>query len=411
MGFWSRLIGNKKDIKTAEKRMGLIDFLMANFSGKYSAEMNSTYVSLCNTHAKHFSKIKPKVYLKDEPANKHKYLNSILSLRPNELMSASQFWEMVAKDYFMQNLSLIFIEWDYTKLQIPIKRLYPLQIDANQVKVAESDNGDFVVQFLLDGETMYATTDDLIILTRNSDPKYLFGKLDKSIDTVLKVLQTNYEGIEQAIKTSAYLRFIVQSATPLTDDTKKQKAKRFAEDYLGSEATGVAYVDAAQDIIQVNNSQKYVQKEEMEFFEKQLYQYLGGNEKILTATYNEDEWQSYYESTIEPLVIKLQDELNYKLFTPREREEGNHVVIDSNRLQTASLTTRIALADRLLKLPVVVPNVINKLLYVPTSESGDKEYSFLNYVQSKDQTEYQVGYEKIETEKEETKEEEESNNG
>ena len=53
-----------------------------------------------------------------------------------------------------------------------------------------------------------------------------------------------------------------------------------------------------------------------------------------------------------------------------------------------------------------MPNVINDLLFVPRSEGGSEEYSFLNYVQTKDQTEYQVGYEKkVKTETEPAAEE------
>ena len=46
-----------------------------------------------------------------------------------------------------------------------------------------------------------------------------------------------------------------------------------------------------------------------------------------------------------------------------------------------------------MKLPVYIPNVVAELLYLPKSESGDKEFSSLNYVQTDKQNTYQVGEE------------------
>ena len=60
-----------------------------------------------------------------------------------------------------------------------------------------------------------------------------------------------------------------------------------------------------------------------------------------------------------------------------------------DRLQTASLATRNAIADRYLKLPIIVPNVICDLLLLPHMEGGDKPMASLNFVQANKQNEYQ----------------------
>lgn len=380
----------KKDLKefNSHNKISFLDFTSA-INTSIDPSLNSTFVSVCSANARHLSKIKPRSFYKNEPSKIHKYLNDLLSLRPNPLMSASQFWEVVAYKYFADNISLVFCEWDYENVKEPLKALYPLDVEKNSVVVSEQENGDYIFKFTLNGKEMYTNHENLIILTRNADIETLFGGRSKAIDIVLKLLQTNYQGIEQAIKTSSYLRFILKSPTPQTQADLKRKSEQFSQDFMQGNKTGVVYADGTYDIIPINQKIDYIKSEDMGFLKTEVLQYLGANEKILTATYNENEWQSYYETTLEPFIIKLQDELTYKLFTKFERQNENRIVVETNRLQTASLATRVAIADRYIKLPVVKPNIINELLYLPKTENGDKEYSTLNYVQTDKQNEYQ----------------------
>ena len=390
MGLFKNLFKKQKDLKEVNtNKINLLDFTNQFFSSSIDPLLNSTFVSICEANARHLSKIKPKAYYKNEPTRKHKYLDYLLSLRPNPLMNATEFWEVVAYKYFAENISLIYLEWDYGNVKEPLKGMYPLDMDKNSIEISETEQGKHILKFRLDGEEKYTTDDNLIILTRNADLKTLFGGRNKAIDVVLTLLQTNYKGIEQAIKTSSYLRFILKTPTLLTEENKKTRAEEFAKNFLMDNSTGVAYADGSTDIIPIDKKVEYIKHEDMEFLEKQVFQYLGANEKILTGTYNENEWQSYYETTIEPFISKLQDELTYKVFTQFEIQNENKILVETNRLQTASLATRVAIADRYIKLPVIKPNIINELLYLPKTENGDKEYSTLNYVESDKQNEYQ----------------------
>lgn len=381
------LFGKKKGLKKSE--LNTLDLFVPVFSGKYDPELNSTYVSICNAHARHLSKIKPKAYLKDEPAKSKEYITRLLTLQPNPIMTASKMWEMVARDYFMTNTAILFLEWDYENYKEPLKAIWPLDPDKNSLDVAVGPQEKVFISFRLEGEKFITDMDNVILLTRNNKPGDLFGRSSKAVDNVLKVLQTNYEGVEQAIKTSAFIRFLVQSTTPLTEEVKKEKAKYFAETYLGKDSSGVAYIDGAQQVTQVDSKGKYVNADEMREFKNEIYEYLGANEKILQVNYNENEWQSYYESVLEPFIIQLEDELTVKIFTQGEISAGNRIRIHDNRLNTASMKTRTQIAAMYMKLPVIIPNVVADLLYLPRSEHGDKEYSTLNYVETEKQNLYQ----------------------
>lgn len=359
------------------------------FSNDYDTAHNDIFASCIQAHGRHGSKFNPVVYLKDSKATNKQYLTDLLCVRPNALMNAATFWEKVTTNYFETNNAFIYVETDPDDLKRPIKALYVLDGELNQMELRRADNDEIYLKFVLDGRIVIVSINQIIHIARNVGEFY--GKANKAIEQVLKVISTNYQGIEQAIKTSAFLRFIVQSTTVLPDAVLQEKAEKFAKAYLGSTATGVAYVDAASNIVQVNSHAKYANAEEMQVFEDKIYNYLGINKKILQGTYNEEqgEWTAYYESSLEPLVIKIEQELSYKLLTTDERRRGYSINVEVDKLQHASLKTRVLIAGVIQKLPTYIPNVVNKLLYLPTSPHGEDEYATLNYTPSDKQAEYQ----------------------
>ncbi len=381
------LLGKKK--QKAETSAKLLDMFAPFFSGQCSPALNDTFMSCCQAHARHGAKFTPTVYLNDEPSINKKYITNLLSLRPNPLMNAPTFWEKVTENYFEVNNVFLYLDFDWSDFKAPLKGIYPIDPDGNQMEVRKGEDKELYVRFTMDGQCYIVPMSQIAHFARNVNAGELFGHNNKAIEQVLRVIQTNYEGIEQAIKTSAFLRFIVQTTTPMTDKVLEEKTRYFAEQYLGKKATGVAYIDSANSIIQVNSQAKYANADEVKLFEEKIYKYLGINEKILLATFNEDEWAAYYESSLEPLVMKIETELTYKIFSEVERAHGNRVRIDPNRLQTASMKTRVTIAAIIQKLPVYVPNTINDLLFVPRTEHGNEEYSTLNYVKADEQSQYQ----------------------
>lgn len=371
-----------------------IDAFTPQFSNDVKPENNAIFQAAVNTHAKHISKIRPIVAFKDRDAVKFSYLNRILQLEPNKTMNASAFYESIAKDYFLYNNAFIYLNRDYSLVDEPIIDMWVINPDRNSMQIyINPTTKDIYITFIIEGVTYAANSKDILVISRNADPNSLFGKYDKAIETTLRVINTNYEGIEQAIKISSYVRFLVSTSTPISDEIKKKRSQQFAKDFLENNKTGLIYTDSSQTITQIDSKTKYIDSDQMNYFKNDILNYLGISEKIMQANYTEDEWQAYYESSLEPFIIKFQSELERKIFTKREYAQGNRINVVSNRLQTASLQTRRAIAEAYMKLPVYVPNVVADLLYLPKSENGDKEFSNLNYVQTDNQNTYQLGEE------------------
>lgn len=391
MGILDVILGNKKN-KNLKPGMvsSLANLFTPVFSESYDASLNDVYMSCVNTHAKNASKFKPMVYVGKELSSNpaHAYLNRLLSLRPNPMQSAAQFWERAAKLYFMENNVFIFLEWDFTKYKEPLSALWILDLEMNALEVKADENGEVYLSFNLNGRPYYTGMENIVHIARNAGPNIL-GESNPAIKKVLDIIQTNYQGIEQAIKSSAFIRYIVQSTTLLNDTVRKSRAQEFAETYLGNTSSGVVYLDSATNVIPVTANNKYANADEMKLFENKIYNYLNISEKILKSEANEDERQAYYELTMDPLAIKISQELTYKIFTPKEIGFKNQIMITADPLESASMKTKIAVATITQKLPTYKPNDINRLLGMPTTENGEKEFSTLNYVDANKQNQYQ----------------------
>lgn len=392
MGLISSLLSKIKPNKDLKEGTAVSwgSLFSPTFSESYDAKLNDVYMSCAQAHANYVSKFTPRVYRHDDPTDdpSKKYLNTLLSLRPNPVMNASAFWERVAKLYFLENNVFIFMEWDFKNYNEPLKALWILDPVDNAVEIRVTDKGETVVNFSLNGEQVYTGLENIIHIARNVGANIL-GEGNRAIKRVLDVISTNYEGIEQAVKTSAFIRFIVQSGTLLSEQVRKERAKDFADSYLGKGSSGVVYLDAASNIVQVKPENKYANEAEMKLFENKIYNYMGISESILQAKANEDERQAYFEMSITPLINKIEQEITYKVFTKKELSYGNRIVITPDKLESTSLKTKIEIAKVIQKLPVYVPNHINALLGMPLTEEGEKEYSTLNFVEADKQNTYQ----------------------
>lgn len=109
-------------------------------------------------------------------------------------------------------------------------------------------------------------------------------------------------------------------------------------------------LDNKMDYIPTSNQAEVVNEKQIEVIKTKIYGYLGISEKIVNSTYSEDEWAAFYESVIEPIALQFSLELTEKIFTKREQAFGNSILLEANRLQFASNTTKTHILKELMPL-------------------------------------------------------------
>lgn len=382
---WKKWFGGKS---TGNQKFSTVSLFNPVFSSEVRAEMNATFISAVNAHARHLSKINLQVFRGEDAITSKKSLERILNLEPNPLMNAPAFWKAVARSYFLDNYIIMWLDWDYSNWKEPLRGIWPLDVSRNSLEVALDESGRVVIKFNIGGQVNYAFEDDLVILQRENNIADLFKGRSKAIDESLNVIQTSYQGLDQAIKASQFIRFIVRAPSNISPDMVKARQEEFAKQMF-EDNKGIVYVSGGDDLKEVTSNGKWPLSAELQSFKNDIYEYLGVTPDIVKGKYNEDEWQSYYESTLEPFITELAAELTRKLFTREEQNRGNHIRVVADPLQTASLKTRVGIAEVIVKLPMVVPNNVLALLYQKGYDGGEKPQASLNWVDQDKKNKYQ----------------------
>jgi HK97 family phage portal protein len=236
----------------------------------------------------------------------------------------------------------------------------------------------------------------LIHLRRHFNRDDILGEEGrKPFKPTLDLINTVNQGISNAIKSSARIRgWLKFNQTLRPEDIKKQRDD-FVNDYLSiNNDGGIAAIDAKCDFTPAEMKMQMADDKQMALIRENAYRYFGVNEKIIQATYNEDEWNAFYSSVIEPIALQLSMEFTDKLFTNREKGFGNEIVFSANRLTYASNQTKVNMAKELAPYGIFTINELREVFELEPVDGGDKRLITLNVVDADKQNEYQIGKEK-----------------
>ena len=165
-----------------------------------------------------------------------------------------------------------------------------------------------------------------------------------------------------------------------------------------SAGTG-SFIEAAnivlkpKEILAIDIDPKLIDKDTLEFLQSKILDYFGVSNPIFTNNYDEDEFNSFYESTIEPLAIQLSEAFSNTLLTENELSRGEEIIFYSERLQYASWNTKVSAIEKLMSLGIMSLNESRALLGLEPIEGGNKRLQSLNYVDASVANKYQVGEE------------------
>jgi HK97 family phage portal protein len=285
-------------------------------------------------------------------------------------MNGKDFLAKVRNILEIKNTAFVYIERDNTGKVIGF---YPVPYQT--YTAVEYKNGLYV-QFSFDGTAvnqLVVPWEDLAVLRKDYLMSDIGGENNKPLLGTLDVINTMDQGLENAVKSTANLRGILKSTKAMLspDDLKKQK-DNFVKDYMNiSNAGGIASLDATQEFKEINLKPTTATAEEQDSYRERVYRYFGVNEKIIKSSYSESEYDAFYESRIEPVLVALSLEFTRKIFTDREISFGAEIWYESNRLQFASAKTKISMVS-LVDRGLMTPNEYRALFNMAPYEGGDE---------------------------------------
>lgn len=305
--------------------------------GLYEMELTRAAI---HAFAMHCSKLKPEVLGTANPA-----LKSILASRPNPFMDTSQFLYRLATILSVETTAFIVPLTDPTGQQIV--GYWPLL--PQRVEIVEFNGEPWLRYTFANGERAAIEYSRVGVLVSWQYQDDFFGSGHKALSPTLELLDIQRQGMEEAIKSAATIRFMAKLAQTLRPEDIARERERFAAENLSADnKTGLMLFDAKYAEVQPIESKPWlIDEKQMALIKSNVFSYFGVNEKILQNDYDEDTWGAFYEGKIEPFAVQLGLTLTNMTFTERERAFGNQIMFSSNRLQYASNKTKVEVVQQL----------------------------------------------------------------
>lgn len=417
--------------------MGWLEKLRRKLSAK------TTYADMLNGFTPIFSQFGQDVYASDvvqqalncivsemkklNPQHVRKIGSDITSVKgslqnvlqqPNELMTTSDFLEKIVWQLFFNYNSFIiptFEAW-YDENKVEHRRytgLYPVQ--PTQVDFIQDALGKIYVKltFANNYETTIAYSDIIHVRYRFSVNEFMGGNElgQPNNDVLLQTLDLNHQllqGVASAMKSSFSINGVVKYNS-IMDDGKTEKALKELEQKLQANESGLLPIDLKAEYIPIKREIQLVDATTLKFIDEKILRHWGVPLCMLTGDYTKDQYEAFYQKTLEPLIIAFSQAFTKTLFTQRERSFGNEVRFYPKDLIFMSTQQTLEMVRLLGDSGTLYENEKRVAFGLkPLPELEGVRMQSLNYVNIEDAKKYQTGQSGTEnntpTGKEETEE-------
>ena len=372
MGFFNKLFSRKN--QTNGVKLKLVTEQGNNFYSFNGKLYQSDIVRSCiRPKAKAIGKLVAKHIRQageDFKINPDVYMRFLLE-EPNPYMSGQVFQEKLATQLELNNNAFALIVRDGNGYPV---QLYP--IPAYGVEAKYREGGDLYLRFnLKNGKILEYDYVNILHLRQDFNENDLFGDSPSAaIVPLMDVITTIDQGMIKATQNSTLIRWLMKFRNIMRPEDIKLNIQEFTETYLDvdSKYSGVVGSDTKYDLEQVKTDTGFVANaEQIKENMTRIYNFFNTNQAIVQSSWTEDQWNSYYESQVEPLARQMASEWTRKLFTRKERGFGNKIIFDASSLAYASMSTKLQLVQ-LVDRGAMTPNEWRNILNIGPIEGGNK---------------------------------------
>lgn len=315
-------------------------------------------------------------------------INRLLKFKPNEYMTTTDFLEKIT--YLREINKNVFIYPTYvevlsgTTITKKYTGLYPL--NPVTTEFVEDSSGKMFVRFtFLNGYETILPYNELIHWRKDFTENDLMGgdsqgRADnKSLLTLLKSDYTAIQSIDKAVKSSFGVKGIIKMNSFIDEDKQKLELKSF-EEKITSSGSGIVPMDMKSDFIPVSINPKAVDAETMTFITERILNNYGVPLAIFNGDFTEEQYQSFYEKTLEGIIVSLGRCFSKTLFSDRELEVGNEIIFYNQGLNYTSMANKIQAVDILSSRGTMTDNQILAVFGYPPFKGGNVRKQSLNYI-------------------------------
>ena len=321
--------------------------------------------------------------------------------QPNHLMTTSDFLEKIIWLLFLNyNVFIIPLFYEWKDKDGTIKRkyeaLYPIQ--PSQVDFLEDLNGNLFVKFgFNNGESYTLNYADIIhVKYRYSVNEYMGGNEQGQPDNnaLLTTLNLNHQllqGVAAAMKSSMAINGVVKINT-IMDEGKTEEALRELESKLKKSEHGFLAIDLRSEFIPIKKEIQLVDATTLKFIDEKILRHFGVPLSVLSGEYSKEQYEAFYQKTLEPIIISLSQAFTKTLFTDREKSMGNKIQFYPKDLIFMSIDQTIEMVTLLSNTGALFENEKRVAFGLrPLPELEGKRFMSLNWIDATKANQYQIG--------------------
>lgn len=339
-------------------------------------------------------------YVNNDPIPVKGNVQDVLE-EPNPLMSTCDFLEKITW-LLLLNYNVFIIPTYYTWIDEKTgaerryyEALYPIlptQVDF----IEDASNTLFVKFWFWNGYTTTVKYSDVIHIRYNySINEYMGGNELGQPDhqPLLKTLELNdtlLKGIAKAMKASYAVNGIVKYNT-LLDNGKTEAAMRELEQKLSNNESGFLPLDLKADFTPLEHKSEIVDEPTLKFIDEKILRNWKVPLCILTGDYTKEQYESFYQSALEPLIKAMSQAFTKKVFTKREKAFGNKIEFYPTDLIFMTISQKIEMVNLLAPTGAIFENEKRTIFgLIPLPELEGKRYMSLNWIESEIAGQYQL---------------------
>jgi len=311
----------------------------------------------------------------------------LLNQQPNGFMTGFDLKYKLVTQVETKTTALCYIEWNGSTPQ----SLIPIPYD--RFEILPIIGGGWAVEISDNGVRRPLNIEDVVVLRKFYNNLDVAGDGNAAIQNSLDMVKAANESLLDAVSVSNKVRGLLKQKKSMLDGEDVKKAQEdFAARFKAAAANGgIVGVDSMEEYSPLVVSPWSANAAQMKDIRDNILRYWRISDEILMSKYDEQTFQAFFESVIEPRLIQMGQAFTNACFTPTEKDHGNRIIFNSSMLLNASTQTKINLIQTTREIGLFTPNQMLEMFGYPPVKGGDEAQVSLNYVKKSDQSKYQTG--------------------
>lgn len=375
MGLFDFFKKKKVEENTTYSRVVGLDYFPPLFSQFGSNIYASDVVQQAiNCIVREMKKLEPRHIIK-QSNGRHKLIYDSVqnALRnPNLLMTTTDFIEKIVWQLYFNYNSFVYPLWENGKLV----SLFPLQ--PKQVDFIQDKTGRIFVKltFANDYESILPYEDVIHIRYNYSVNEFMggndLGQPDhKALLQSLELNDTLLNGVGKALKSSFAINGIVKYNTMIDSGKMEEEIKKL-ETRLKNNESGLMGMDIKGEYIPFKREIQLVDEGTLKFVDEKILRNFGVPVSILTGDYTKEQYEAFFQKTIEPLIISISQAFTKAIFSNRESFGfGHEIIFYHDKLDFMSMNEKANVATLLSNTGSITVDELRYMFGLPPCEDEE----------------------------------------